>query len=62
MGRIKTSHIKNVAIELVERYGDKFSTDFQKNKQILSELVTINSKKLRNVIAGYITTVMKRRG
>ncbi|MEM5883135.1 MAG: 30S ribosomal protein S17e [Candidatus Aenigmatarchaeota archaeon] len=60
MGRIKTSFIKNIALELVERYPDKFSNDFSKNKEIVKQLIEIKSKKLRNMIAGYITSLKKR--
>jgi len=60
MGRIKTSFIKNIAKELMEKYPDKFSADFEKNKKILSTFVSVNSKKIRNNIAGYITNQYKK--
>lgn len=58
MGRIKTAFIKRTAKELIEKY--EFEKDFDKNKSILSEVVDISSKKIRNVLAGYITRLMKR--
>lgn len=61
MGRIKTSFIKNLALDLYEKYADKFTTDFSKNKEIVKELVDIKSKKIRNVVAGYITNLKKRK-
>jgi small subunit ribosomal protein S17e len=61
MGRIKTSSVKNIAKELLEKYGDKFSDDFQKNKEVLSELAKFESKRLRNVVAGYITVLKKQK-
>lgn len=60
MGRIKTSFVKAVARELFEKHADKFTTDFSKNKEVVKQLVDIKSKRLRNVIAGYITTLKKR--
>jgi small subunit ribosomal protein S17e len=57
MGRIKTTFIKNVGRELYEKHGDKFTTDFSKNKQVLKQLAEIKSKKLMNTIAGYITSL-----
>ncbi|MEM5843960.1 MAG: 30S ribosomal protein S17e [Candidatus Aenigmatarchaeota archaeon] len=60
MGRIKTSFVKTIALELVEKYPDKFSSDFSKNKEVVKQLVEIKSKKLRNMIAGYITSLKKR--
>ena len=60
MGRIKTSLIKNIALELVEKHPDKFTKDFSQNKEAVKQLVEIKSKKLRNMIAGYITALKKR--
>jgi len=61
VGRIRTSFIKKVARELYEKHKEKFSDDFEKNKKIVEELAEIKSKKVRNVVAGYITKLMKRR-
>jgi len=60
MGRIKITAIKNLANELVEEHGDKFSTDFEKNKAALNEIKDVKSKKTRNMLAGYITTQMQK--
>ena len=59
MGRIKTSSVKNIAKEMVEKHGDSFSTDFGKNKKALSHLVYFQSKRMRNIVAGYITTLKR---
>ena len=43
-------------MELVKKYPDQFTSDnFEHNKQKVMELVDINSKMIRNKIAGYIT-------
>lgn len=60
MGRIKTTAIKILANELIKEYGDKFTEDFEKNKNILNEVKPIESKKIRNILAGYITTRMQQ--
>jgi small subunit ribosomal protein S17e len=60
MGRIKTSFVKNVANELYSKYPEKFTTNFNENKEIVKQLIGLKSKKLRNVIAGYITSLKKR--
>ena len=60
MGRIKTSLIKHIAHDLLERYPDKFSPSFEKNKEILKQLTDIKSKKIRNMVAGYIASYLKR--
>jgi small subunit ribosomal protein S17e len=45
--------VKRIARELLDRYPSKFSTDFEKNKQFVTELTNISSIKLRNRVAGY---------
>jgi small subunit ribosomal protein S17e len=60
MGRIKTSFIKHIGRDLYGKYSDKFTTDFSKNKEIVKQLIEIKSKKLKNVIAGYITSLKKQ--
>jgi len=53
--------VKNIGKELFERYGDKFTEDFRQNKEIIKQLVEIKSKKLKNVVAGYVTSLKKQR-
>lgn len=60
MGRIKTVLIKRVTHQLMGLYGDRFTDDFEKNKKIVDELIDTPSKKLRNVIAGYATKLVKK--
>lgn len=60
MGRIKTSFVKHVARELFEKRPEKFSTDFEQNKKAMAELVSIESKRTRNIVAGYITSLKKK--
>jgi len=45
--------VKRIARELLNKYPSKFSTDFEKNKQFVTELTNISSTKLRNRVAGY---------
>ena len=61
MGRIKTWMIKRLGEDLLRQFPDKFCEDFDKNKEVLKDLLEIKSKKLRNVLAGYITKVMKKK-
>jgi small subunit ribosomal protein S17e len=60
MGRIKSIAIKNLARDMLEEHGDRFSSDFEKNKKIINEIKSIDSKKVRNVLAGYITKEMEK--
>ena len=52
---IKPAYIKNLAQALIERYPDAFSEDFEQNKQRVEELTNIESKEVRNRVAGYVT-------
>lgn len=61
MGRVRSTYIKRAARELLRRYPDKFSTDFRKNCLVLNELVKLNSKSLRNRIAGYLSNLLKQK-
>ena len=55
MGSVRTEHIKRTARELVKRFPDKFSHDFESNKRMVDMLIHGGTTKVRNQIAGYIT-------
>jgi len=55
LGNIRQLHIKQIAIQLVEKFPDQFSKDFQHNKKKVAELTDITSKEIRNRVAGYLT-------
>jgi small subunit ribosomal protein S17e len=55
MGNIRPTYIKRVAIELVKKYPDQFTADFQHNKLKVTELCDVEIKNMRNKIAGYVT-------
>ena len=59
MGRIRTGHVKRSAERLIKIYKDEFTKDFDKNKKKVDEHAEIQTKKLRNQIAGYITKRIK---
>jgi len=60
MGRIKTKLVKRVTRDLIAEHREKFSTDYEENKKAVSGLAEIQSKKVRNTIAGYITKSIKK--
>ncbi len=60
MGRIKTKPVKSAGDRLYKRHPDKFSKDFEKNKQVLPQVAEVRSKKIRNILAGYLTKKAKR--
>lgn len=60
MGRIKTTLVKRKTKEALNAHRDKFTLDFTENKQLIDQLITTSSKKLRNIIAGYVTRLKKK--
>jgi len=52
---IKPAYVKKTGTILLERYPRAFSTDFEHNKDVVEELTNIESKGVRNRIAGYVT-------
>jgi small subunit ribosomal protein S17e len=52
--------VKKMANELLERYPDKFTSDFGENKETIHNFAIVRSKELRNKIAGYITKSINR--
>ena len=60
MGRIKTQFIKRLGRELVQKHKEQLKLDFEENKKIVEQLLTEPSKKIRNVVAGYVTRLMKK--
>jgi len=59
MGNIRQTYIKSLANQLIEEYGDIFTTDFSKNKEYVAKYTDIESKVIRNRVAGYIVRRLK---
>lgn len=57
MGRIKTKPVKRASRKLVEKAPELFTGDFDHNKKVLGS--NMPSKKVRNMIAGYISRLKK---
>jgi small subunit ribosomal protein S17e len=57
LGKVKTEQIKRIAKELIARFPDKFSSNFEDNKRMVNALTQGATTKIRNQIAGYITHV-----
>ena len=55
MGKVRTETIKSAARELVDKFPDKFTNEYEANKASVNQLLRAPSKKLRNRIAGYVT-------
>lgn len=58
---MKIRKIKVLAKEVIEKFPDKVSADFELNKLLVSQVLTGQvSKKIRNKVAGYITRLVRR--
>ena len=60
MGRIKTKQIKRISNELMDAHESEFTNDFRENRGKISTFASIKSKKLTNVIAGYVTRLSRK--
>ena len=59
MGKVRTILIKSISKELINKYPDVFTTEFEENKKLLDKYLEIDSKHLRNRISGYIVNLLK---
>lgn len=57
MGRIKSTAVKRTVTKLFEQHNN-FTPDFEQNKKLVQGYVECD-KKIRNMIAGYITKKFK---
>ncbi|MDR2719346.1 MAG: 30S ribosomal protein S17e [Nitrososphaerota archaeon] len=55
LGKVKTEQIKRTGKELMTRFPNKFSSDFEENKKLVNVLTTDTTTSVRNKVAGYIT-------
>jgi len=58
MGKVRPTKVKRLATELLQKYPDQFSEDFEKNKQLVKQFLPEVTKKMRNRVAGYVTRLM----
>ena len=57
MGRIKSAMVKKATMELLKSEDHEFTENFEHNKKLLGN--NMPSKKIRNIIAGYLARLMK---
>ncbi len=60
MGNIRQTNIKRTALGLIENHGKVFTKDFETNKTLVTQYTTIESKVIRNRVAGYVTRKVAR--
>jgi small subunit ribosomal protein S17e len=59
MGRIRTTYVKRVTRQLLEKFPNRFSKDFNEDKKVMNEIADVPSKKIRNKVAGSIGRTLK---
>ena len=55
MGKVRTDTVKRISREVLKKFPERFTGDFESDKQAVNDLVITQSKRLRNRIAGYVT-------
>jgi len=61
LGKQSSKILRKKAHELYEAFPDKFSTDFDQNKQVLKDMDVFPSKIPRNIVAGLIVKLAKEK-
>lgn len=54
------NRIKRISTELLQKNPDRFGLEFDANKKALNDLAIVRSKVLRNELAGYITSHLRK--
>lgn len=62
MGSIRQTYIKSTVDSLLRQYPNEFGTDFNENKGKVERLANVQTKEVRNRIAGYVTRKMSSKG
>ena len=60
MGRIKTLLVKRIAKKLIKEHPGEFTSEFDKNKNLVEIYTNNESIKMRNIIAGYTARLIKQ--
>ena len=55
LGKVRTDTVKRTSRELIRRFPERFTGEFESDKEAVNDLVVTQSKRLRNRIAGYVT-------
>ena len=62
MGSIRQTYIKSTVDTLLRQYPGEFTGDFNANKAQVEKLTGVESKELRNRVAGYVTRKINSKG
>ena len=61
MGNVRSTLVKRTARKTLLKYPDKFEANFEHNKHAISDLLVFPSKRMRNMVAGYLTCLFKQK-
>ncbi|WXG42418.1 MAG: 30S ribosomal protein S17e [Candidatus Freyarchaeum deiterrae] len=56
---MRPSYIKRIAKTLAEKFPNVFTSNFDDDKKLVSKYTNVESKKVRNRIAGYVASIVK---
>ena len=59
-GRVRTKTVKKASRQIIEKYYNRLTLDFHVNKRVCDDVAIVQSKRVRNKIAGFTTHLMKR--
>ncbi len=62
MGSIRQTYIKSTVDALLRQYPNEFGADFNENKAKVEKLANVQTKEVRNRLAGYVTRKMASAG
>lgn len=62
MGSIRQTYIKSTVDSLLRQYPNEFNGDFDENKLKVEKLAHIQTKEVRNRVAGYVTRKVASKG
>jgi small subunit ribosomal protein S17e len=61
MGKKRAISVRRIAEKLMEQYPDMFADNFEENKGLVSKVLDLPTKTIRNEVAGYIQRLKKRK-
>jgi small subunit ribosomal protein S17e len=59
MGKVRSTLIKRTARDMARKHPERFKHDFYHNKNALGDLLIFPSKRMLNLVAGYLTRLMR---
>jgi len=62
VGSIRQTYIKSTVDALIRQYPNEWGTDFNENKAKMERLANVQTKEMRNRLAGYVTRKMSSTG